>query len=430
MANETINTISKLGIITTLLVLGTYNRIFVLAAFFLVAVLIIKDNNGVAWLVYLNSFSAIFKLSPNGQSMTIILIMLYVLYSVYQNHELSRTFVIRLIMFGVIVLASSASNYDIARIVKFFFGIIFVYYALSHISIKKSNVWTVLKYYIWGVVISSAVAYAGIINNSSAYFVEKTLGYVDAYQSRFAGMYSDPNYYVVNIIIAICLLEILGINEKISKIYEYGLLMVLVLFSFLTLSKSAIIMLVIPIFMIIIYCFQIKDYKKLIGVLGLLAIVLMIIFSLNIPQLATILGRFSGATDINSLTTGRFDIWNSYFDYFNANVEKFIFGSGVGATLVNNRAAHNTYIDFVFYFGVIGSLLFIYLIAYFNKREYMWKRSVINYSVYFSITLAYMALSETFYFDFPIHILLAAIVFRLEDFIARADYIETLQESC
>ena len=429
MANESLNTISKLGIITTFLVLGTYNRIFVLAAFLGVAVLIVKDNNAVAWLVYLNSFSAIFKLSPTGQSMTIILIILYVLYSVYQNHELSRTFVIRLIMFGVIVLVSSASNYDIARIVKFFFGIIFVYYALSHISIK-SNVWTVLKYYIWGVVISSAVAYSGIINNSSAYLVEKTLGYVDAYQSRFAGMYSDPNYYVVNIIIAICLLEILGINKKISKIHEYGLLMVLVLFSFLTLSKSAIIMLFIPIFVIIIYCFQIKDYKKLIGVFGLLAIVLMIIFNLNIPQLATILGRFSEAQDINSLTTGRFYIWNSYFDYFNANAGKFIFGSGVGATLVNNRAAHNTYIDFVFYFGVIGSVLFLYLIAYFNKREYMWKRSVINYSVYISITLAYMALSETFYFDFPIHILLAAIVFRLEDFIVRADCIETLQESC
>ena len=137
MVNETINTISKLGIITTLLVLGTYNRIFVLAAFLMVAVLMIKGNNAVGWLVYLNSFSAIFKLSPTGQSMTIILIILYVLYSVYQNHEVSRTFVIRFIMFGVFVLISSSNNYDIARIVKFFFGIIFVYYALYHISIKS-----------------------------------------------------------------------------------------------------------------------------------------------------------------------------------------------------------------------------------------------------------------------------------------------------
>ena len=420
MVNETINTISKLGIITTLLVLGTYNRIFALAAFFIVAVLIIKGNNAVGWLIYLNSFSAIFKLSPTGQSMTIILIMLYVLYSVCQNHALSRTFVFRFIIFGVFVLVSSTSNYDIARIVKFFFGIIFVYYALSHISIK-SNLWTVLKYYIWGVIVSSIIAYSGIINNSSAYFAEKTLGYVDAYQSRFAGMYSDPNYYVINVIIAICLLEILGINKKISKIYEYGLLMVLVLFSFLTLSKSAIIMLLIPIFVIIIYCFQIKDYKKLIGVSGLLAIVLMLIFSLNIPQLATILGRFSRVTDINTLTTGRFYIWNTYFDYFNTNLGKCLFGSGVGAPLVNYRAAHNTYIDFIFYFGVTGSILFIYLIAYFNKREYMWKRSIVNYSVYYSILLSYMALSETFYFDFPIHILLAATVFRLEDFVIKAD---------
>ena len=51
-----------------------------------------------------------------------------------------------------------------------------------------------------------------------------------------------------------------------------------------------------------------------------------------------------------------------------------------------------------------------------------------NYSIYLSIAVAYMALSETFYFDFPIHLFLAATVFRLEDFIKKQIVLQTNQE--
>lgn len=418
--NDTINTVMRVGALTVLLILGTYNSVFVFAAILLSATYIINGSNAIGWLVYLNSFSTIFKISPSGQSMTFVLIMLYVLYSIYKNHELNKNFVFMFMIFSIFIVITSSANYDIARIVKFLFGLLFIYYALSDIS-TEYGVWKVFKFYIWGVLISSIVAYSGIVHNSSAYFVEKTLGYVDAYQSRFAGMYSDPNYYTVNIIISISLVIILGVYKKINKTYEYCLIAALVSFSFLTLSKSAMLMLVIPIMVIILYCVQTKQYKKLTGVICLLVFVIFVVISLDIPQVATIIGRFTGAKDINGLTTGRSYIWELYFDYFSTHFGKLIFGSGVGAPLVNNRAAHNTYIDFIFYFGLLGSFLFVSIIIFFNISYSAFKRNILNYSVHISIIIAYLALSETFYFDFPVHIYLAATVFRLQDYIANGN---------
>lgn len=67
------------------------------------------------------------------------------------------------------------------------------------------------------------------------------------YVNRFSGLYGDPNYYSVNIIIALILVVILLRTKKIKLSSAIALSLPLILFAALTNSKSAFLMLIVPI---------------------------------------------------------------------------------------------------------------------------------------------------------------------------------------
>ena len=80
--------------------------------------------------------------------------------------------------------------------------------------------------------------------------------------------------------------------------------------------------------------------------------------------------RFAQASDMSTFTTGRSDIWVNYFEYFRLNPLTVFFGKGYTNILINEKASHNTLIQIIFQFGIVGSVCL-----------FMWIKQIIKISL-------------------------------------------------
>jgi O-antigen ligase len=81
-----------------------------------------------------------------------------------------------------------------------------------------------------------------------------------------------------------------------------------------------------------------------------------------------ILSRFSNDNSISDFTTKRTDIWLNYFRHFSDNPSVFFFGNGYTSVLVNEKAAHNTLIQLIFQFGIVGLSFYVVWLAFLVKK--------------------------------------------------------------
>lgn len=83
----------------------------------------------------------------------------------------------------------------------------------------------------------------------------------------------------------------------------------------------------------------------------------------NVPVVNTLLQRFM----TQDLTTGRMDLNEEFLSYIWGNTKVLFFGAGIAADRIagvwNN--VHNFYIDYLYKFGIIGGLVFVYVVFVF-----------------------------------------------------------------
>lgn len=104
----------------------------------------------------------------------------------------------------------------------------------------------------------------------------------------------------------------------------------------------------------------------------------MVFLSLGVGFIATsalfselievIVMRFSFANDLNSFTTGRIRLWDSYIKEIMGNAKVFFFGKGFTDVKVNGRASHNTIIQIFYQFGLIGAPMLLYWVVCFFRE--------------------------------------------------------------
>lgn len=223
---------------------------------------------------------------------------------------------------------------------------------------KRMDFAVLAKYYIFGFAIETALGFIvmKIPMMSSLFDVDLIWPnpYLELY--RFFGLSYDSNFYALSNFIVIGYLLFCSKNIKAKTI----LLIALFLFAgILTFSKSYFLVII---FLFVIYFIKsLRSFTKTI-ILSLSLFVLIAIYAfvsrrIGFNPIEMILLRFGSFDSLGEVTTGRSDIWYNYIQIFIDNPYKFIFGHGYNSTVI--RAAHNTFIEFLYLFGIIGTGIWI-----------------------------------------------------------------------
>ncbi len=409
------------AIFAILILFGTYHNIFSIIAFLGICLLLFfcERETILLQLLFIMPMANIFKMSPSSQSFFTIILLLYVV----MYFVLPRKATLLIVLFAVYIILGQlvSGSFMLFRTIKLICNVLFLSSVLnSEVEFDHKKIF--LSYIVGNVVAS----FIGMLDSSffkiKSYVGEIEVGGIEFIDlTRFTGLYTDPNYYTVGLIICLCLIVILYHREEISTLYSIFISATIIYFLIMTYSKSAIIMIVLPFGCLIYSLFKKRKNSSLIIILFSAIFIVMLALVGRINALNVVLTRFEASetmegTDINSLTTGRFEHWMMYIKYLPNSLHTMIFGESISADPINGRAAHNTYLDMWYFLGIVGSVLLVLLLMSIlsqNRHQIINKRNPLNYSVLIGILILYFFLSELFYFDLPFHIFLAFITLNL-----------------
>lgn len=272
--------------------------------------------------------------------------------------------------------------------------LIMIYYS----CLKEINFNKIYRYFFVGMVGSCLCAITipinrwGINNIPTAY--------------RFVGLLRDPNYFSIDILFLIFSLKLY--TAKSEKLFYK---MILIVFGFLSVSKMYILILSFGLFLdFIISKKKINKNKLFFVFISILCLIAFISYS-NIISL--IFDKYLYRFDSNALTTGRDYIQNYYINKLLNSPTTLLFGrtmqyneifhvgSDNGYSFYYQMVAHNTYLDFLLSWGLLGTYVYIkYLLSInnnfknngfvSNKRNYY--LTIVVVFVFCLFALSYLAL--------------------------------------
>lgn len=410
------------AILALLILFGTFHSVFSLIAFVLCGLMLVfVDKEDVLYQIFfIMPMANIFKMSPGTQSFFTIIILAFVVLHLV----LPRKATLLVVLFAVYVLLGEiwGGAFNLFRTIKLICNLLFLSSVLnSKVDIDHRKVFFS---YIIGNIVASVF---GMMDSSMfkihSYIGLKELGGLlepgEEQIYRFAGLYEDPNYYSIGLIVSLTLLLVLNHRNEIKTGVMMLFAVPIVYFIVMTYSKSAFLMLALFIVFWMYSLYLKKKYFSIVVIFTAAAGVLLLALFGRIPFLQVIMDRFleAGAAegDLNAMTTGRFDLWMMYTRFFVKHFTSAIFGRGISSELLNGWGAHNTYIDIVYFLGAIGGTLLVAILTAISIQSVRVKarRNILNYSVIIFILIMYFFLSELFYFDPPFHLFLAFMVLNL-----------------
>ena len=407
-------------VIIVLIILGMKNMFFSFLALLGCAVYMIlsDETEYIMFLFFLMPIAQIFKMSPNGTSFFTFIELLFVIFHFIKTKgsiSYEQVLSILLVLY-VIICECIALSVDALRTIKFFLNLILLTIFLEPEIQKNSD--NIFIYYILGFIVSGLIGQFGSlyfpVNQYVGTIIERT---INGEITRYAGLYTDPNYFSVNLIICACLSVFLYHRKRICLAVFLAFIGFIVYFIGNTNSKSALLMLALPVFS---YTWlQIKNRKAFGLIISciLLAIGIYLISLGRISLFNNVIGRINAVYNkgIDRLTTGRYKIWLDYLDYFMNNAQFLLIGKGVGIYLLDGKAAHNTYIDLLYQLGLIGSVIYIRILVSILKCNRMThRRNLTNYSICICITVMYFFLSQLQSIDLPFQLALAILCINLD----------------
>ncbi len=172
---------------------------------------------------------------------------------------------------------------------------------------------------------------------------------------RYSGLTYDPNFFTVVNCVLIAVLLFTTKHFTLKKLIE---LLILVVTGLMTFSKSYLLLIV---FIVGVYVLKRSRYvgRNLVLLIGVVITFILIENLTELDLLSVSVSRLESSVDSGDLTTGRLELWKAYIVHILKNPHVLYFGEGFNALALNVKAAHNTYIDFVYRFGIIGSVLWL-----------------------------------------------------------------------
>ncbi len=402
----------------TLIVLGVIQPIFSILAFALLCgyIVIAKYEDVFLILFFIMPFACAFKTAPTATSLfTYVQLVAIVKLAVLQK-KFDKKFVATFVVWLIFLIAGSHLNYTVLIKQAIIIPFVYLFFAGEKIDIKRF-----VLTYANGILLSSIIAlFNDMIPNMTKYIVNDMTFELESDVVRFSALYSDPNYYTLALILALSGLIALYVNKLIGvRFYIYFAL--IVAFGVQTVSKSFLLLLGALCVLFIVSLIQNKKYKEFVIVLGCLGVVVFFVASKRLSSFDNIIERIVVSLNDGDFTTNRTNIWSRYIDYFKEHPVLFFVGNGVGAAFLG-AAPHNTYIDFLYFYGIFGTVFFLAALvaAMLNIKKN--KKSFVNYVPIVCMLINFFFLSNLMYYD-----LIYTLIFSL--FILTWNFKETKQST-
>lgn len=381
--------------------IGFYIEIFTIIAFVfnIISCIILKPKYTIVNIIFLLPWAYVYKISSFSISLYNVYCIFATIIFVFKSRIISKNIMIPIVLFSIYGLIPLTSTNALFQLAKICMGLFLLLYMVNYYDSNLKN--EIIILFSISIILTSLIAIftkdLSVISNRID--IDKDL--VDFTYARFKGLMNDPNYYSINVILALFGLVYLFKSKKLP-IYFIVLIPILILFGFLTYSKSFLVLLIIIVFYSIISSLKTRN---IISMTLLVVTVSFIIVSISgrVEFINIILSRFNDSS--GGVSSGRTELYSMYLNFIFNDWKVFLFGASLNNILLNNAAAHNSFIDLIFYFGIFGAGLYI-LIIYniFNT-----KKNVMNFDGFIAAVLfigAYFVLSGIINIDIVIHMFL------------------------
>lgn len=291
-------------------------------------------------------------LSTGRVSLLAWLSIIFALWHIIKNGAQCNTpFVLLIILLDYMLIRTGTA---INNFVLCFSPLLLLYVLLS--TQKETGIVPNALAFCGNVILSST--YALVFRDSSqirSLLGNEVVAYWGSSQTRFQGLFRDPNYYMTMLLISIALIVVLFMNQYISRKVFVGSISVLVFFGALTYSKTFLIVLAIFVLFLIIRLFLSGHF--FIGIGSILLTTLAAIV-LSDTLFSVVLYRIFSSDNLYDLTTGRSELLIEYLTEITKSASTFFFGVGLSADILE-RGTHNLFLEIVYYLGFIGLLLIV-----------------------------------------------------------------------
>ena len=338
-------------------------------------------------LVLLIFFLGVLKnYKKNDLGKFLIPLMIFILYNIINEFllfsESKIVFYINLIIcYVVIYIVSRHSTWDDFESISFAIGIGVLFSAvISLLSVYIPMLFDIVK---------------------SMIQTDNTFG-GDVIDVRFSSLTYDPNLFGMYVDCALALNLIVIIVRQFQKsILRLILCCLLFAVGLMTLSKAYFLVTFILLFYsyICIAKSTVISNKRKIYINIFLTIIVVAFSYYMADYFDALFSRFDSKKS-SDLTTGRSDIMSYYINYLFDNIDTLLFGNTLLGLFKNYSTPHNFAIYLLFYFGIIGSILyfaFIVRIVTLNR-----KFRITQFKYFKDIKLHYLPLGIYLLFSFTI----------------------------
>ena len=320
-------------------------------------------------LLFFLPFAPLLKIQPGTISLyTVALLGVYVIYIVMGSRNINILHLVpALCLIAMALVVKTLYGYSIENsFILFSASLLLIPLLTRELDVEYDFYWLTV-FFSLGIIIAAITSqYLASFPSIIRFIGTKGMFAV----VRHSGYYGDPNFYSAHITATLSgALFLLLNNNKSKRIFVVILLSMALLYcGFLSVSKS---------FVLIAICLLLVWFVEFMFQKGRLSAKLMIIMTFLIgfaffltstlfsDLVDMIVLRFSGDRNLSEFTTGRTDLWLQYINAFFEDPLLFLFGKGFTNVLISDRSSHNTIIQGIFQFGIVGCLfLFVWLLCY------------------------------------------------------------------
>ena len=327
---------------------------------YLATMLISDDENVFPLMLFFLPWSTILKLSPSSISFySISTILVFGKYVIKYKKIEGRSFIPVMLLCIVTLLSKFIHSYSIAPSFLMFFIMLVAFPMLFQVLKDKINFETCVIFFSLGIISATIISLIFSTNPNMIRYIE-VIEQENIGIRRLCGFYGDPNFYSAQIVTAIGGNLIIIAKKAKKSLVETVLIIALFVCGIISISKSFIMCLLLTFALWLLFFLRNRP-SKFIGVVFVITVALAFAFSIGafddiIEQYLT---RFSDITDSSNLTTGRSDLWVEYIQFLMNNPLDLLIGQGYTSVFNGvHKGSHNTFIQAVYQFGIIGFSIF------------------------------------------------------------------------